>query len=522
MKRSTDPRRALAALAAGTPGHHGLRQRLRRRPGRHRPAERRPGRPADPHRLLRRRRDQGGQRRRRRVGERAGNTATVTPAQDLAQQLGQALAGGTPPDVFYVDAAPVRRLRERRRARAVRATRSPTRTTSTRACAQTFTYDGKLYCVPKDFSTLALQINTDLWTQGRADRRRRPDDLGPARPRSPRSSRPRAIVAAGHRRHPRPDRRVHGAGRRLDRQRGRHAGHRRHPGEPRRRCRTCRACSRTAWRSYPKQVDAGWGGEAFGKGKAAMTIEGNWIKGALKNDFPDVKYTVHELPAGPAGKGTLSFTTAGASPPRASTRSRRSTFVEAMTTADQQLAFAKAFGVMPSRQSARGAVHRSSSPSDKRRSSPAPTYAPGPGERARRWTASWPTSTASCRAWPPATRRRSWQRLQTSNRPRRRSSGVTRDRSGRDRLRAVPAEPPQRRGGIRGNERHRRLALRRAGGASILGPVPAAADPHGAVGQPHRLERPGQPVHRRTCRSSALDNYTEPVHRGRPDPRRTS
>ncbi|MEK8107547.1 extracellular solute-binding protein [Micromonospora sp. M12] len=28
-----------------------------------------------------------------------------------------------------------------------------------------FTYDGKLYCAPKDFSTLALQINTDLWTR---------------------------------------------------------------------------------------------------------------------------------------------------------------------------------------------------------------------------------------------------------------------------------------------------------------------------------------------------------------------
>src|SRR4051812_22243844 len=35
----------------------------------------------------------------------SGNTATVTPAQDLTQQLGQALAAGTPPDVFYVDAA---------------------------------------------------------------------------------------------------------------------------------------------------------------------------------------------------------------------------------------------------------------------------------------------------------------------------------------------------------------------------------------------------------------------------------
>src|SRR5215472_2898121 len=34
-----------------------------------------------------------------------GNTATVTPAQDLSQQLGQAFAGDSPPDVFYVDAS---------------------------------------------------------------------------------------------------------------------------------------------------------------------------------------------------------------------------------------------------------------------------------------------------------------------------------------------------------------------------------------------------------------------------------
>ena len=30
---------------------------------------------------------------------------------------------------------------------------------------QTFTYDGKLQCAPKDYSTLALVINTDLWAK---------------------------------------------------------------------------------------------------------------------------------------------------------------------------------------------------------------------------------------------------------------------------------------------------------------------------------------------------------------------
>ena len=55
------------------------------------------------------------------------------------------------------------------------------------------------------------------------------------------------------------------------------------------------------------KVGAGWGGEALGKGKAAMTIEGNWIVGAMKTDFPNVKYSVAELPAGPTGKATMAF-----------------------------------------------------------------------------------------------------------------------------------------------------------------------------------------------------------------------
>ena len=37
----------------------------------------------------------------------SGNKATVVPAQNIDQQLGQAFAGSKPPDVFYMDAAKV-------------------------------------------------------------------------------------------------------------------------------------------------------------------------------------------------------------------------------------------------------------------------------------------------------------------------------------------------------------------------------------------------------------------------------
>jgi multiple sugar transport system substrate-binding protein len=101
-------------------------------------------------------------------------------------------------------------------------------------------------------------------------------------------------------------------------------------------------------------VDAGWGGEAFGKGKVAMATEGNWIKGAMQSDYPSVKYKVVPMPAGPSGtKGTLSFTQCWGIAAKSQYKQQAISFVEAMTTAEQQLAFTKAFGVMPSRASAK-------------------------------------------------------------------------------------------------------------------------------------------------------------------------
>ena len=49
--------------------------------------------------------------------------------------------------------------------------------------------------------------------------------------------------------------------------------------------------------AYASDLGTGWGGEAFGTEKAAMTIEGNWITGSLSNDYPNVNYKVVELRA---------------------------------------------------------------------------------------------------------------------------------------------------------------------------------------------------------------------------------
>lgn len=59
----------------------------------------------------------------------------------------------------------------------------------------------------------------------------------------------------------------------------------------------------------PSAVDAGWGGEAFGQRRVAMAMEGNWVIKYLLDSFPDLNWGVTELPKHPAGgQATMVFT----------------------------------------------------------------------------------------------------------------------------------------------------------------------------------------------------------------------
>lgn len=61
--------------------------------------------------------------------------------------------------------------------------------------------------------------------------------------------------------------------------------------------------------AMPSDVGAGWNGEAFGREKAAMTIEGNWMTSYMQQTFPSVKWGVAVLPKAPNGKlSNLNFT----------------------------------------------------------------------------------------------------------------------------------------------------------------------------------------------------------------------
>ncbi|MBL7253617.1 sugar ABC transporter substrate-binding protein [Paractinoplanes lichenicola] len=290
----------------------------------------------------------------------SGNKATITPAQDIVQQLGQALAGSTPPDVFYVDAA---RFADYASVGALEPYAQGLDGVDAFLpnLRQSFTYEDKLYCVPKDTSTLALQINTDLWAKAGLTDADIPTTWEQLRSTAEKiKAKGVTPLAIGDTRDRIGAFLVQAGGYWVS------ADGKQATGDTPQNVEALtyvQGLLKDGLAKYPKAMDAGWAGEAFGKGKAAMAIEGNWIKGALKADFPAIKYTVKELPAGPKGKGTLSFTQCWGIAAKSKFKSQAVAFVQAMTGADQQLSFSKAFGVMPSRQDAQ-ATYQQQNPDD--------------------------------------------------------------------------------------------------------------------------------------------------------------
>ena len=152
---------------------------------------------------------------------------------------------------------------------------------------QAYTYNHTFYCVPKDSSTLALEINTDDVEHGRADQRQPPDHVGQARLR-------RQGADQGPRHRPCP------WSNSLDRvgaffaEAGGSYMNKSDTGFAFNSPQDVQALTYLqglAKKGYLKftpgdGVDAGWGGEAFGTGLAAMTVEGNWIIGAMQSDYP--------------------------------------------------------------------------------------------------------------------------------------------------------------------------------------------------------------------------------------------
>ncbi len=280
--------------------------------------------------------------------EETGNTVDVQPAQDIQQQLAQGFAGGNAPDLFYVEAG---RFADYAQAGnlypyAEQLTDNDDFYESLRT---TFTYDGEQYCAPKDFSTLALQINNTAWEAAGLTDDDVPttwDELATVAEALTTGEQVGLAVA------PTRDRLgaflVQAGGYWVNEDATEATADSAENVEALTYVQSLLAAGSAA---YPADLDAGWGGEAFGTGRAAMAMEGNWIRGAMTNDYPDVDYQVVEFPEGPGGPGTLLFTQCWGISADSENQAAAVSLVDYLTTPEQQLANAEAFGVMPSRES---------------------------------------------------------------------------------------------------------------------------------------------------------------------------
>jgi multiple sugar transport system substrate-binding protein len=278
--------------------------------------------------------------------EDSGIDVEVVAAANLTEELATGFAGDNPPDLFYMSW-------DQFQTYAANGYLEPYAGNLPNAgdfypnLVDTYTYDGEFVCAPKDFSTLGLQINTQLWeAAGLTDADIPTDWDGLTRVAT-------ALTKDGV------------VGLSMGQEYARMGVFMEQAGggvidgdtitadspENLEALDYLKSLYDAGALRFPAELDAGWGGEALGAGKAAMVIEGPWIKG-IAGDFPDTQYITAELPAGPGGPGTFTFSTCWGIPEGSPTVEAATDFVEFLTSDEQQLAFSDAFGVIPSTEAA--------------------------------------------------------------------------------------------------------------------------------------------------------------------------
>lgn len=276
--------------------------------------------------------------------EQSGQSAEVVVASDLSQQLSQGFAGGDPADVFYLAPEQTAGFAENGSLLAY-GDYLENKDDFYDNLLQTFTIDGELYAAPKDVSTLQLFINDDLWAAAgltEADYPTTWDELETLCAQLTDGDHV-GLTFSGE--YARIGVFMKQAGGGLVSDDGTEAIA--NSEESVEGLQEVKDLLATGTVATAADLGYGWGGEAFGSGAAVMAIEGNWLTGSMSVDYPDVNYTVVELPAGPAGKGTMHFTNGWGIAADSPNQQGAIDLVEYLTSDDVVMDFAEAFGIMP-------------------------------------------------------------------------------------------------------------------------------------------------------------------------------
>lgn len=275
----------------------------------------------------------------------SGIKVKVIAASNLTQQLSQGFAAGKPPDVFYLDPGTFQNY-AKDNALYPYAQTLPNKNDFYPALRAAFTYKGTFVCDPKDASTLALYINTADWHAAgltSADIPKNWSQLAAVAKKLTTRGRAGLVLDQSHSELDeflyQNGGTVVGSNGKVELDSSRNVS----------ALDFLKKMLDQGVLKYPSALSSGWSGQAFGENKAAMDIVGNWLVGAMQADYPKVRYQVATIPAGPTGtSATLSFTNCWAIPRSSANLGGAIKFVRFLTTPQQQMAFSKAFGVIPS------------------------------------------------------------------------------------------------------------------------------------------------------------------------------
>lgn len=287
--------------------------------------------------------------------EETGAVAAFQPQAEYDVALQAALTSGDPPDVFYVDSFRLPDLAEAGALAPVPEGAVTEPEDIYPSLREAFTFDGTWYCPPKDFSTLGLIYDPDALEEAGVAVPTTWEELASAAEAL--TTGDAAQIAAGEAQaglamgveYPRWGVFLFQNGAAITNEDN--SAMTLDTPEAREALEFVNGLYQDGYAVKPAAVDAGWAGEAYGQGKAAMAIEGNWMAADLAANFPDRNFAVAELPQGPAGPGTFAFTVCYGVAQDAPNPDASWTFVDALTDPEGSLAWTNAFNVMPARES---------------------------------------------------------------------------------------------------------------------------------------------------------------------------
>ncbi len=275
-----------------------------------------------------------------------GNSVNVETPNNETQSLDEGFAGGAPPDLFYLSANQIETFAKEGDLLAYPSTiDKPSAFYSTLVKADT--YNKTWYCVPKDFSNLALEINTTMWNAAGLTNADIPTTWAKLVYAAKKLTSGKVVGLD--------------VGNTIDRLgafMAENGGSYMNKAGTGFAFNSPQNLAALNWFvKYDKagifqlnsQQGAGWAGQAFGEGEAAMATEGNWIIGGMSS-YPKIKWTAVAMPAGPTGiKGTLTFTDCWGVAAQTKYSKAAVELVNYLTSPAVETYNAKAFGPLPPR-----------------------------------------------------------------------------------------------------------------------------------------------------------------------------